>query len=113
MAGALIGAAYAVRAAGDMGDNALSWLSPIGWAQATAAYVDNNWWPLGLAAAVTAALIVAAFALSDRRDIGAACGPAVAARPPRNPCWARRPGSPGACNARACSGGASPCSPSG
>jgi ABC-2 type transport system permease protein len=71
MAGALIGAAYAIRAAGDMGDTGLSWLSPIGWAQATAAYVDNNWWPLGLAAAVTAALIVAAFALSDRRDIGA------------------------------------------
>ncbi|MCW6004419.1 ABC transporter permease [Micromonospora sp. CPCC 205371] len=71
MAGALIGVAYAIRAAGDMADSGLSWLSPIGWAQATAAYVDDNWWPLGLAAMVTAALVATAFALSDRRDIGA------------------------------------------
>jgi ABC-2 type transport system permease protein len=71
MAGALIGVAYAVRAIGDVGDNALSWLSPIGWAQASAPYVDNRWWPLGLALAATAALVIAAFRLSARRDIGA------------------------------------------
>jgi ABC-2 type transport system permease protein len=71
MAGALIGVAYAVRAIGDVGDNALSWLSPIGWAQASAPYVDNRVWPLGLALAVTAVLVIAAFTLSGRRDIGA------------------------------------------
>lgn len=71
MAGALIGVAYALRAIGDVGGSALSWLSPIGWAQATAPYVDDNWWPIALAVVVTAALVVAAFALSDRRDIGA------------------------------------------
>jgi ABC-2 type transport system permease protein len=71
MAGALIGVAYGLRAIGDVSDNGLSWLSPIGWAQASAPYVDNNWWPLALAAAVTAALAASAFALSARRDVGA------------------------------------------
>jgi ABC-2 type transport system permease protein len=71
MAGALIGVAYAVRAIGDVSDNALSWLSPIGWAQASAPYVDNTWWPIILAFAVSAALAATAFALSGRRDVGA------------------------------------------
>ncbi|MDW5329587.1 ABC transporter permease [Plantactinospora sp. KLBMP9567] len=71
MAGALIGVAYALRAIGDVGDSALSWLSPIGWAQASAPYVEDNWWPIGLALAATAALVIAAFTLSGRRDVGA------------------------------------------
>lgn len=71
IAGALLGAAFALRAAGDMGNGVLSWLSPIGWAQATRAYVDERWWPLGIAVAVTAALIVAAHRLAERRDLGA------------------------------------------
>ena len=33
--GAALGAAYLLRAAGDVGDGTLSWLSPIGWGQAT------------------------------------------------------------------------------
>lgn len=70
MAGALIGAAYVVRGIGDMADNGLSWLSPIGWAQATAAYVDNNGWPLLLAVVVAGMLTVVGFVLSTRRDIG-------------------------------------------
>lgn len=71
MAGALIGLAYLLRAIGDVSDNALSWLSPIGWAQAAAPYVDNNWWPLLLAFGAAAALCVAGYQLSSRRDIGA------------------------------------------
>lgn len=71
MAGALVGVAYAVRAIGDVSDSALSWLSPIGWVQAAAPYVDNRWWPIGLALAVTAALSTFAFVLAGRRDIGA------------------------------------------
>lgn len=70
MAGALIGLAYVLRGIGDMGDNGLSWLSPIGWAQATAAYVDNFVWPLALALAVTVLLVGLAVVLSNRRDIG-------------------------------------------
>lgn len=75
MAGALIGLAYLVRAIGDILDNGLSWLSPIGWAQATAAYVDNNWAPIGLAVLVAAVLVAVAFRLSARRDLGAGLRP--------------------------------------
>lgn len=71
MAGALIGVGYMLRAIGDAGDNALSWLSPIGWAQAAAPYVDNDWRPLGLGLVVTLGLGVLAFALGNRRDVGA------------------------------------------
>jgi ABC-2 type transport system permease protein len=81
MAMAVIGAAYALRAAGDAGSDALAWLSPIGWAQRTYAYVDDRWWPLLLELGVAAVVIVAAYALSGHRDVGAGL------RPPR-------PGSP-------------------
>lgn len=70
MAIAAIGLAYLLRAAGDVGSGALSWLSPIGWAQATHVYVDNRWWPLLPAVALAAALVAAAFVLSSRRDVG-------------------------------------------
>lgn len=71
MAGTLIGVAYLLRAVGDVADNGLSWASPIGWAQASAPYVDNLWWPLALSLAVAAALAAVAYLLGGRRDIGA------------------------------------------
>ncbi|MBB3036394.1 ABC transporter permease [Hoyosella altamirensis] len=74
LAGAVFAASYLVRAAGDMsqvGGNALSWLSPIGWAQQTRVYVDDRWWPLLLSASLIALLLVSAFWLSTRRDVAA------------------------------------------
>jgi ABC-2 type transport system permease protein len=71
MAGALIGLAYLLRAIGDVGDGTLSWLSPIGWAQAAAPYVHNNPAPLLLGLGAAAGLVAAAFVLADRRDVGA------------------------------------------
>jgi polyether ionophore transport system permease protein len=71
MALAVVGIAYFLRAAGDVGNGVLSWLSPIGWAQATWAFLENRWWPLLLALAVAAGLAAAAFELSTRRDVGA------------------------------------------
>ncbi|MGH3096065.1 MAG: ABC transporter permease [Streptosporangiales bacterium] len=70
MAGLVIGVAFVLRAVGDIGDGVASWISPIGWAQATRAYVDERWWPLGLAAVVAVAFAVAAVMLSARRDAG-------------------------------------------
>ncbi len=71
MALAGILAAYMLRAAGDVGHGWLSWLSPIGWVQRCYPYLDDRWWPLLVALACTAVLVVVGFALSVRRDVGA------------------------------------------
>ncbi len=78
ISGAALGAAYLLRAAGDVGDGTLSWLSPIGWAQAMRPFADERWWPLGLSLGLAAAATTTAFALLDRRDDGAGL---VAPRP--------------------------------
>lgn len=75
---AVIGVAYVLRASGDVGGDgggALSWLSPIGWAQRTYVYVDNRWWPLLLCLALAVLCAAAGFALSTRRDVGAGLRP--------------------------------------
>jgi ABC-2 type transport system permease protein len=71
ISGAVLGAAYLLRAAGDVGDGTLSWLSPIGWGQQMRPYADERWWPLLLTLAATAALVAGAIALRARRDEGA------------------------------------------
>jgi ABC-2 type transport system permease protein len=85
LVGAALGAAYVLRAAGDVGNGTLSWLSPIGWGQAMRPYADERWWPLLLLLGGTGVLVAAAFALLGRRDDGAgvvAPGPGPpAARP--------------------------------
>ena len=75
MTGALLGVAYVLRAAGDIGNGTLSWLSPIGWAQAARPFADERWWPLLLALAFSALLTYVAFALETRRDVGAGLVP--------------------------------------
>ncbi|MCX2971747.1 MULTISPECIES: ABC transporter permease [Streptomyces] len=84
LAFAVLGLAYLLRAVGDVGSGALSWLSPIGWAQRTYVYAEDRWWPLLLSLAVTAAVLALAVLLSTRRDVGAGLrqsrgGPARAA----------------------------------
>ncbi|MFW6691818.1 ABC transporter permease [Streptomyces sp. MAR4 CNX-425] len=71
MAMAVIGAAYALRAAGDVGSDWVSWLSPIGWIQRTYVFVDNRWWPLLLVVVAAAGTAAAGYVLSTRRDVGA------------------------------------------
>jgi ABC-2 type transport system permease protein len=77
-AGAVLGAAYVLRAVGDIGDGTVSWFSPIGVAQKARPFADERWWPLLLLVAVTALLVAAAVAMTVRRDLGAGL---VAARP--------------------------------
>jgi ABC-2 type transport system permease protein len=90
LVGAVLGGSYVLRAAGDVGDGTLSWLSPIGWTQSMRPFADERWWPLALLLAGAMALSAAAFALLDRRDDGAGLlaprpGPARAAPALTNP----------------------------
>lgn len=93
LAGAGLGAAYVIRAAGDMlneGGSTLSWFSPLAWSQQTRAYVDGRWWPLALSVAFAAGTAAVGYALSTRRDVGAGL---VAARRGRSSAaaWLRSP----------------------
>lgn len=69
--GAAVGAAYVVRALGDIGDGTASWLSPIGIAQKARPYAGERWWPLLILIAAIAALVLGASLLASRRDLGA------------------------------------------
>lgn len=73
--GGFIGVSYAFRAIGDIGIGFFSWLSPFGWVQSTKVFVDDRWWPLILPLVFSGGLIVLAFTLSTRRDVGASLFP--------------------------------------
>src|SRR5690606_17446375 len=60
LAGLVLGAAFALRALGDMvatGGSALSWASPLGWGAQAAPYVLDRWWPLLLLLALAGATV--------------------------------------------------------
>ena len=78
IAGAAIGVAYVLRAVGDVGASALSWLSPIGWYQGMHAFSGLRWWPALLLFAGAAVATFTAYAVFQRRDIGSGV---LAARP--------------------------------
>jgi ABC-2 type transport system permease protein len=93
MAGAVLGAAWAVRAAGDMMDDygsTLSWFSPLAWSNQTRSYVDGRWWPLLLSVAFAAVAAAVGYALSGRRDVGAGLVAARAGAPVAAP-WLNSP----------------------
>jgi ABC-2 type transport system permease protein len=69
-AGAL-GVFFVLRAVGDMGNDWVRWLSPLGWSQAIRPYDNERWWVLTLLAGTTAALVVGAVFLLSKRDLGA------------------------------------------
>ncbi len=68
---AALGLFYLLRAVGDVGNEALSWLSPLGWILRSEVYVNNYWWPIGLTVAASLAVTALAFYLSSIRDLGA------------------------------------------
>ncbi|MGI8522277.1 MAG: ABC transporter permease [Nocardioides sp.] len=78
IAGAMIGLAYVLRAVGDVGAHALSWVSPIGWYQAMHQFSGLRWWPALLLVVGAALALEAAYAVFARRDVGAGV---LAARP--------------------------------
>lgn len=74
LAGVGVGAAFVLRAGGDLaevGGSTLSWLSPLAWPQQTAPFVLDRWWPLTLSLGFAVVTIVVGYLLSARRDLGA------------------------------------------
>ncbi|MEV2211007.1 ABC transporter permease [Streptomyces sp. NPDC050997] len=71
---AVLGAAFALRAAGDSatddGSSVLTWLSPLGWLENLRPYADERWWVLLLFMTAVAAQATVAYALAGRRDVG-------------------------------------------
>ncbi|MBD5786096.1 polyketide antibiotic transporter [Cellulosimicrobium terreum] len=101
---AALGAAFLLRAIGDVQETHgswVSWLSPIGWAQQIRAFVDLRWWPLALSLALVVLLLALAAFLASRRDVDAGllpprAGPANAAPRLRSPfalAWRQQVGS--------------------
>lgn len=66
-----IAVSFVLRAIGDVGNGVLSWLSPIGWAQAIRAFVDERWWVLAVQLVSSAGGVALAVFLQTRRDLGA------------------------------------------
>jgi ABC-2 type transport system permease protein len=68
---AALAVAALVRGIGDVINNsgsALSWFSPIAWAQQMRAFVDLRWWPFALLVALAVALMALAARLESRRQ---------------------------------------------
>lgn len=64
-----LGFFYLLRGAGDVGNEALAYISPLGLAQRTKAYVENDWLPIFILLAEAIVLTVIAFVLNSHRDI--------------------------------------------
>ncbi|MGB5953754.1 MAG: hypothetical protein WBG57_14710, partial [Ornithinimicrobium sp.] len=78
---ALAVASYLLRGIGATSDNALMWLSPLGWIDELRPFGEARAWPLLLALAAGTVFIAAAFWLSTRRDVGSALVKARASKP--------------------------------
>jgi len=87
--GLVLGAAFVLRAVGDIGDGTVSWLSPIGWAQKSRPFAGETWWPFLILVGATALLSRLAAVLAKRRDVGAGLVPPRAGRPRAAPSLGR------------------------
>lgn len=74
MTAGVLGLAFVLRAAGDAstvdGSSALTWLSPIGWAENVRAFGGERWSVILLIAAAAGVQGVIAYTLAGRRDVG-------------------------------------------
>lgn len=63
---------YLLRGIGAVQDSALIWLSPHGWLDEARAFGNARVWPIGLLLVLGLFLVLVAFWLSTRRDVGSA-----------------------------------------
>ncbi|HYG83510.1 MAG TPA: anibiotic ABC transporter [Verrucomicrobiae bacterium] len=91
LAAATIGAAFLVRALGDIQGEAqpggvsatsgwLSWLSPIGIARNARPFAENQWWVIGILVAICIAFLALGYWLASRRDLGTGLLPSKSGR---------------------------------
>jgi ABC-2 type transport system permease protein len=73
--GAVVAVAYVLRAVGDVTENGLSWLSPIGWGQAMHPFSGDRWWPAVVPLVTSVLTVAAALHLFGRRDVGSGLWP--------------------------------------
>lgn len=66
-----LGVLYLIRMVGDIVAPALTWMSPIGWATKAEPFGADNYWLLGPGLLVFALMVLLAYRLLDRRDLGA------------------------------------------
>jgi ABC-2 type transport system permease protein len=71
IAGGFLGATFVLRGIGDVGDNLLTYTSPLGWAQAVRPFGDARWWPILLLVVVAAGILGVTAYLTAHRDAGA------------------------------------------
>jgi ABC-2 type transport system permease protein len=60
---------YLLRAITDVSNEALSWISPLGWVTKAEVYGSNNWWPIVLMVAASIVLFAVANYLNAIRDL--------------------------------------------
>jgi ABC-2 type transport system permease protein len=80
----VLAVAVLVRGVGDVINNsgsAVSWFSPIAWAQQMRPFVDLRWWPLAMLVALTILLMVTASVLEVRRQYDDGNLPSTGDRP--------------------------------
>ncbi len=85
---AALALAALVRGIGDVIDNsgsALSWFSPIAWAQQMRPFVDLRWWPFALLVALAIGLMALAAWLESRRQYDDGTIPSAGERPNARP----------------------------
>lgn len=66
---------YVLRAVGDIGNEFLSLISPLGWVNRTFIYTENNWWPILLMVAFTLIVLLVTYQLNAKRDLEAGLFP--------------------------------------
>ncbi|HTI74361.1 MAG TPA: ABC transporter [Mycobacterium sp.] len=85
---AALAVAALLRGIGDVINNsgsALSWFSPIAWAQQMRAFVDVRWWPLALLVALAVALMALAALLEGSRQYDDGVIPSTGEKPNARP----------------------------
>lgn len=88
LASAVVGVLYLLRMVGDLGNGALTWASPIGWAEEMQPWGENRWWPFVLLLLLAAVLMTLAAIIEARRDLGAGLLTERAGRPYAPARWA-------------------------